>query len=216
MTVKFRLSIFALVTLAPLGCTDDATSDTSTTTTTSATSTATTDGTETAEASGSDSETDTDTDTGTDTDDDVCYDHSSPPEGLINAPNCGFPSCASDVVYVGNPDECEVQADYDPEVGNCLLQALANGQDTAASLGIRDCPGGQFSWTLKLQLFGDGTVLWHEATFADLASDERATWRMLPDAAYLDACSADTIEQLLDCLSGILEQECQLGEPTCP
>jgi hypothetical protein len=36
------------------------------------------------------------------------------------------------------------------------------------------------------------------------------------DAAYFQACQTDTPEALLDCLDGILEQECQLGEPSCP
>lgn len=120
--------------------------------------------------------------------------------------------CA-EVEFATNPGECEVNANYDPMAGACVLQALRIGEP--AELRVRDCPGGQFSARTFLQVFGDGTVLWDEAAFQDIGGNGRATWRALPEPSHFEACSADSIEDLQTCLGEILAQECQLGEPSC-
>lgn len=141
----------------------------------------------------------------------TCYQISD--EGTsVSVINCGFTQPCAEAEFVSNP--CEVTADYDPAVGACIVEQLAAG--TQALHVVSDCPGGQFSESWRLQVFGDGTVLYVDNQFLDIGGTGYATWRALPDATYFQACQTDTPEALLDCLAGILEQECQLGEPSCP
>lgn len=155
---------------------------------------------------------DTQTETSGDGDGDaVCYDviDETNSVGVID---CSFAQpCASAEFVLSN---CEVDATYDPAVGACIIDALAAG--TQALHDVRDCPGGQFSEAWRLQVFGDGTVLYVNNEALDIGGTGHATWRALPDPTYFQACASDTPEALLDCLDGILEQECQLGEPSCP
>ena len=140
-----------------------------------------------------------------------CYDVSNSTNS-VDAPVCAFPKPCDEVRYAESAS-CEVSATYDPAAGACVVEALRSGEP--AELLIRDCPGGQFAERLRLQTFGDGTVLWDEAAFLDIGGDGRATWRALPDAAHFDACSTDTIDALLACLDAILAEACQPGEPSC-
>jgi hypothetical protein len=130
----------------------------------------------------------------------------------VSVINCGFAQPCAEAEFVSS--SCEVTADYDPAVGACIVEQLAAGAQ--ALHVVSDCPGGQFSESWRLQVFGDGTVLYVDNQFLDIGGPGYATWRALPDAAYFQACQTDTPEALLDCLDGIREQECQLGEPSCP
>ncbi len=126
--------------------------------------------------------------------------------------NCGFTQPCADAEFV--LDNCEVEATYDPAVGACIVEQLAAGNQ--ALHVISDCPGGQFSESWRLQVLGDGTVLYVNNEFLDIGGNGYGTWRALPDAAYFQACQTDTPQGLIDCIDGIRQQECQLGEPTCP
>ena len=140
-----------------------------------------------------------------------CYDISdqvSPP----SAPNCMLPTPCADAEFVSG--DCEVSATYDPAVGQCILDALAAGDP--ASVRVRDCPGGQFSESWSVQVLGDGTGIWRRANFQDIGGEGRVTWRALPEASYYEDCSAETPDDLVACIVGLVAGECQLGEPVCP
>jgi hypothetical protein len=143
--------------------------------------------------------------------DGTCYEISDEVSS-INVIDCGLAQPCAEAEFTVDP--CEVTADYDPAVGACIVEQLAAG--TEALHVVSACPGGQFSESWRLQVFGDGTVLYVDNQFLDIGGPGYATWRALPDAAYFQACQTDTPEALLDCLDGIREQECQLGEPSCP
>jgi hypothetical protein len=143
--------------------------------------------------------------------DGTCYDVSDEVSS-INVIDCAFTQPCAEVEFTSDP--CEVTADYDPAVGACIVEQLAAG--TQALHVVSACPGGQFSESWRLQVFGDGTVLYVDNQYLDIGGPGYANWRALPDATYFQACQTDTPEALLDCLAGILDQECQLGEPECP
>jgi hypothetical protein len=154
---------------------------------------------------------DAETQATSDTGDATCYEISDEVSS-IDVIDCGLTQpCAAAEFTV---DPCEVTADYDPAVGACIVEQLAAG--TAALHQVNACPGGQFSESWRLQVFGDGTVLYVDNQFLDIGGPGYATWRAMPDAAYFQACQTDTPEALIDCLDGIRQQECQLGEPSCP
>lgn len=145
------------------------------------------------------------------TGDGECYDVSN--EGMpVDPPTCGLPQPCAEAEWAS--DTCESAPVYDPAVGACILATLAAGE--AAEVRLRDCPGGQFSSWILVQMFGDGTVQWERGTNQDQAGNRRATWRALPEPSYFEACSADTPEALTACLQGLAETTCQLGEPACP
>jgi hypothetical protein len=129
----------------------------------------------------------------------------------VSVINCGFPQPCAEAEFA---DICETMVDYDPAVGACIVEQLAAG--TQALHVVTDCPGEQFSESWRLQVFGDGTVLYVNNQFLDIGGTGYATWRALPDAAYFQTCQTDTAAALLDCIDGILAEECQLGEPSCP
>jgi len=143
--------------------------------------------------------------------DGVCYDVFDE-EDSVSVIDCGLTEPCASAEFVLS--DCEVEATYDPAVGACILEQLAAG--TQGQYDIRDCPGGQYSEVWRLQVFGDGTVLYVNNNFVDKGANGRATWRTLPDAAYFQGCQSDTPVALIDCIEGIPEQECQLGEPSCP
>jgi hypothetical protein len=127
--------------------------------------------------------------------------------------DCDLPQPCAMVQF--KDDECSPSfPDYNPADGACIVEQLVAGSQAAHS--IRDCPGGQYSHSWDVQVFGDGTVLYVRTSFHDTIVTSRATWRAMPDAAYFQACETDTPEQLIECLQGIRAQECQLGEPSCP
>ena len=59
-------------------------------------------------------------------------------------------------------------------------------------------------------------MLYTSSRTLDSPAGGRSTWRALPDAAYFDACDTSDIDGFLACVEGILDQECQRGEPSCP
>lgn len=148
----------------------------------------------------------------TETGDGVCYDIRDDVNS-VQVINCGLPQPCAEAEFASSPS-CEVTATYDPAVGACIVEQLAAG--TQAMHSIRDCPGGQFSELWRLQVLGDGTVLYVDNQALDIGGNGRGTWRALPDAAYFQGCQTDTAEALIDCIDGIAEQDCQLGEPSCP
>lgn len=79
---------------------------------------------------------------------------------------------------------------------------------------IEDCPGGQYSKLITLEVFGDGTVLQTKVLYEDDGSNTITDWRSLAEPSYFDSCETDTLEGFLACIDGMLG-ECQLGEPTC-
>lgn len=96
-----------------------------------------------------------------------------------------------------------------------MLGVLGTGDPAFLRLRSQaDEPGFGEEWTLLLM--GDGTVVWTFTMFQDLDSENRETWRELPNASYFENCSAATFAELLTCVEGIAQTECQLGVPTCP
>lgn len=144
--------------------------------------------------------------------DGVCYDIRDDVAGVYVI-NCGLPQPCADAEFTLS-GTCEVSATYDPAVGACIVEQLAAG--TQALHVVSDCPGGQFSESWRLQVFGDGTVLYVNNQFLDIGGPGYGTWRAMPDAAYFQDCQTDTPEGLIDCIEGIPQQACQLGEPSCP
>ena len=137
------------------------------------------------------------------------FDDLTPPLG----PDCNLPQPCN-VAEFFSDGECEVSPTYDPNVGQCILDALAAGE--AANVEIRDCPGGQFSESWFVQILGDGTAIWRRSESEDFTGNGRVTWRAMPDASVFEACDPATPQQLVACIEAITDEACQLGEPSCP
>jgi hypothetical protein len=142
----------------------------------------------------------------------VCFSVQDPAPGVV--PDCELPQPCPDVDFVLGAGCESGEPIYDPVPAACVVDELAAG--TQADHRITDCDGGIFSESWRLQVLGDGTVIYSHGRYQDLVSERSASWRAMPDAAYFNACVTDTAQQFLDCIEGILNQECQLGEPTCP
>jgi hypothetical protein len=141
----------------------------------------------------------------------VCFSVTDPAPGEV--PDCELPQPCPEVDFITG--DCELgDPTYDPAPAICVVEALAAG--TQAFHSISDCDGGVITESWRLQVLGDGTVVYSNNRFEDLVSDRRATWRAMPDAAYFNACQTDTAAQFIDCIQGIAQQECQLGVPSCP
>ena len=140
-----------------------------------------------------------------------CYDVSDQLQ-LPETINCGSPLPCPEVEYNTLPD-CE-PVTYDPAAAECVINGLANRE--AGTYRIRDCPGGISSKSVTLEVLPDQTVIYTRREFQDAPAGARQTWRALPSADALLACTLDTPEQLLDCVGQILDEECQLGTPSCP
>jgi hypothetical protein len=124
------------------------------------------------------------------------------------------PPCPS-VVFPYKGFECQSPT-YDAVAAACVIDALRAG--TPGSHFLRDCPLGSKSFIeTKLQVFDGGTVLYYEQQHScGDPSSWRETWRVLPSPAYFDACDITTGAGFGQCIEGILEQPCVLGEPSCP
>lgn len=140
-----------------------------------------------------------------------CYDVSDFLQ-LEESVNCGSPLPCPEVEYNTFPD-CEPTT-YDPAAAECVINGLANREP--GTYRIRDCPGGISSRSVTLEVLPDETVIYTRREFQDSPSGARQTWRALPAADALLACPLATPEQLLDCVGQILDEECQLGTPSCP
>lgn len=145
-----------------------------------------------------------------------CHDVSmdDPDSGAFEFLACGFELPCPEVEYMSNSDVCGMDVVYDPAAGACVIDALRDG--TQGEYRIRDCPGGQSSGIVLLQVLGDDSVVWRTAEFDDAPTGWRETWRTLPDAAHFEGCSVDTVENLLACTRAILEEDCLGGTPSCP
>ena len=146
----------------------------------------------------------------------VCFevdiDYGDPPA----VPDCALPAPCPGVAFSDDAFmPCYVPpSTFDPTAAACVTDALATGQPGVFTL--TNCPGGQYSEIWQIQSLGDGTALWHNWTYEDMGGRGYATWRSLPDPGHFQACTTDTAQDLLDCLSEITSQPCIHGEPTCP
>ncbi|MCA9716855.1 MAG: hypothetical protein H6713_15490 [Myxococcales bacterium] len=167
--------------------------------------------------SGTDSTTDETTGTsgatsGGDTDDEmVCYDHQPADEADLPPPlSCSYAEPCPAVAWAG---ACEGDV-YDPAAGACVIASLQDGEQAVHRL-VR-CVGAPIDeWSLTVTSLGDGTVVWEEKEYPAGDVYLRTTWRALPEASYFDGCDAQEFSGLRTCLRGLLEQECQLGAPSC-
>jgi hypothetical protein len=189
-------------------------SETDTSTSTSAQGT---DSGETDETGETETETETETDetgeTETETGEPVCHDESAYrfPEAI----DCMLEPLCPSVGYAYQAFECVTPDDYDAVAAACVIDALRAG--TPALHQMRDCSVGKDNIETQLQVFDDGTVLWyHLRESCGSPSSYRETWRTLPDPAYFDACDITTGAGFGQCIEGILDQACVLGEPSCP
>lgn len=136
-----------------------------------------------------------------------CYDFSwSNADGELTPKTffCTSPRPCPRVEANTNP-ECDGLPAYDAAVGACILDSLRAGETAThvITTGCAVCPI-QF---LTIQVEEQG-ILWDARDLCDLEYSIHETWRSRPPSAYFDACDADTIEGLMECLNGILDQPC--------
>lgn len=103
---------------------------------------------------------------------------------------------------------------YVPAGGECIIEGLAKG--TVGSYELMSCEGCRRGGRRRLQVLGDGSVLYHASEWFSLGRLEDQSLRVLPDAAYFETCSAATSEELVACIEGILYGECLPAPLACP
>jgi hypothetical protein len=144
----------------------------------------------------------------------VCHDEDSQIGPRPPSIDCMFEQPCPSVVFPYKAFEC-AEPDYDAVAAACVIDALRAG--TPGFHDLQDCGGAKYNFQTRLQVFDDGTVLWH---WQDNACAEprayRETWRVLPDPDYFDGCDITTGIGFGECIDGILDQPCVMGVPSCP
>ena len=120
---------------------------------------------------------------------------------------CELPSPCPEIY-----DGTGVEPPYDSIGGACILDSLRAGEPGTHMIQ-EGC--GAYRKTTTIQVFEDGDVLWEVQNLNDFNLDIHETWRVLPEPEYFDGCDAETIDSLLECMNGILDQPCAGGSPPC-